>query len=594
MNEPMRLVVHREIPECDLLRRQWNDLVTQMEPPEVFYTYEWASAVHHAYAASITPLLMLAYEGDSLVGVAALATDRTQKNTFFLGSSTSDYCDFVSRPQSRQALVEAVCRELRRLKAPMLTLANLPSDSVTCHALTQAAPKHRYWQFARAAYSCAQVALDSPERRQLALRSVRRRMRRFDKAMAGGPPITFSHSNSWDEISPILSRFAGAHVSRFLATGRISSLASSERRFFLAELARSLSSSGSVCFSRLMAGEQTIAWNCGFQFGGSWFWYQPTFDSNFQHCSPGIWLLSKIVEDAGENPGFNRIDLGLGAEYYKERLATGHRLTLHVTLAASMFRCWKERVRYYAAAALRPVPALESWARAQRIRLRSLCGRIRAQGPIECFKSLAGRCQKIVFHESEVVLLEWRRDPCLDTERPAQPSHAIRPIDLELLASAALHYGADSETFPYLLNAAERLRSAQCQGFALVSAEGVPLHFCWQTEFQDFYAEDLKCTLAMPSRDAIVLFDCWTPPSVRGQGFYKKSISRVASQLQAAGKGAWLVTPATNRAAVSGAERAGFAQGALFIRRRFLFVSRMIEPRQVTSVIPVAEISSAA
>src|ERR1700737_4636818 len=123
----MRLVVHREIPESDLLRRQWNDLVTHMEPPEVFYTYEWASAAHHAYSASITPLLFLAYEEDSLVGVVALATDRTQENTFFLGSSTSDYCDFVSRPQSRQAFVDAVCRELRRLKAPMLTLANLPS-----------------------------------------------------------------------------------------------------------------------------------------------------------------------------------------------------------------------------------------------------------------------------------------------------------------------------------------------------------------------------------------------------------------------------------------------------------------------------------
>jgi CelD/BcsL family acetyltransferase involved in cellulose biosynthesis len=590
----MRLVVHREIPECELLRRQWNDLVTQMEPPEVFYTYEWASAVHHAYSASITPLLMLAYEEDALVGVVALATDKTQENTFFLGSSTSDYCDFVSRPQSRQGLVDAVFRELRRRNLPMLTLANLPSDSVTCYALTRAARRHRYWQFARVAYSCAQVVMDSPESRQSALQSVRRRMRRYVKAMAGGPPITFSHSNSWDEIGPILSRFAKAHVSRFLATGRISSLAASERRFFLAELARSLSSLGSVCFSRLMAGEQTIAWNCGFQFGGSWFWYQPTFDSNFQDCSPGIWLLSKIVEEAGENSGFNRVDLGLGAEDYKDRLATNHRLTLHVTLATSMFRCGKERIRYYAAAALRVVPPLESWARKQLNRLRSLQGRIHGHGLIECFKRLARSCRRIVFHESEVVLLEWRGDECSDSESLAQPTQTIRPIDLELLAGAAMQYGADAETLLYLLKAAERVRLAECQGFALVSAEGVPLHFCWHAESQYFYSEDLKCTLAIASQDAMVLFDCWTPRSVRGQGFYKSAISRIASQLQAAGKVTWLITPAINRAAFWGAERAGFAKGALFIRRRILFVSRMVDPPRVTSVIPAAEISSAA
>ena len=45
----MRLVLHREIPEDNILAGQWNQLVQQMEFPEVFYTYEWSLAVSRAY-----------------------------------------------------------------------------------------------------------------------------------------------------------------------------------------------------------------------------------------------------------------------------------------------------------------------------------------------------------------------------------------------------------------------------------------------------------------------------------------------------------------------------------------------------------------
>ena len=87
----MQLILHREIPEDDgALRRQWNELVFQMESPEVFYTYEWALAVQRAYSSSMLPLMMLAYERDSLVGVAALATGVTRESAFFLAASRND------------------------------------------------------------------------------------------------------------------------------------------------------------------------------------------------------------------------------------------------------------------------------------------------------------------------------------------------------------------------------------------------------------------------------------------------------------------------------------------------------------------------
>jgi CelD/BcsL family acetyltransferase involved in cellulose biosynthesis len=373
--EILLLVLHREIPDDDSLARQWNELVQQMECPEVFYTYQWALAVSRAYDASIQPLLMLAFEQGSLVGVAALAIDPAHQQATFLASTTADYCDFVSHPQHRSEFVDLVFSELRSLKIPQLVLANLPADSATSRALPLAAHAHEYSLFARPAFRCAQVVLSSPEQKESIRQSVQRKqmLRRHMKAMSKIAPVELSHLRSWEDISAALPKFEQAHIARFSSTGRVSNLARVERHAFLAELAKLLSGRGWITLTSLNVGDEPVAWNYGFQFAGSWFWYMPTFDSSFQRYYPGLCLLAKIVEEACASPEIDRVDLGLGAEGYKERFATGARQTLNVSITASTARHLKEIVRYHAVSAIRSAPPLEHC-------IRRLLGRAPAGG----------------------------------------------------------------------------------------------------------------------------------------------------------------------------------------------------------------------
>ena len=122
-------------------------------------------AVSRAYRDSITPLLMLAYEQDSLVGVVSLATNHQRREAFFLASATGDYCDFLSSPASRLEFVDLALDELRKLKMPALVAASLPANSVTACALT-AATLHGYKTFSRPASLCAQIILGSSAERQ--------------------------------------------------------------------------------------------------------------------------------------------------------------------------------------------------------------------------------------------------------------------------------------------------------------------------------------------------------------------------------------------------------------------------------------------
>lgn len=365
----LRIVLHREIPEDPALLRQWNDVALRMERPAVFYTCEWALAMQAAYRASLTPLLFLGYEGDELMGVASLAMDATKENVSFLAATTGDYCDFLTAPPRRAEFVEAVFEELGKMKVRM-ALANLPEDSATPAALRAAARKHGFHLYMRPAYVCAQVELGSGENRQelKATLTGKKKLRRYLRAIEREGPVTFTHLQSEDEIRAALPGFISAHVARFQATHRISSLATPERRLFLEELVRRFSGAGVVTLSMMMAADRPVAWNYGFQFRGSWFWYQPTFDSRQEENSPGHCLLSRIVIEACEMDEMKVVDLGLGAEGYKERFGNSTRQTLYVTATKSWVRHLREMVRYGGASVLRRLPKVDAAVRGLRNR----------------------------------------------------------------------------------------------------------------------------------------------------------------------------------------------------------------------------------
>ena len=168
----------------------------------------------------------------------------------------------------------------------------------------------------------------APRARRVLITMFRRSVKRLGK----DGPVTLRHARSWNDIGLLLPTFAVAHVARFLATGRLSNLVRAERRRFLEKLAEALSLSGWVTLDQLLVGDRAAAWNYGFQFRGSWFWYQPTFDSKMEALSPGYCLLTMIIGEACDINEMRVVDLGLGAEGYKERFSNGTRATLHAGL----------------------------------------------------------------------------------------------------------------------------------------------------------------------------------------------------------------------------------------------------------------------
>ncbi|HVI07442.1 MAG TPA: GNAT family N-acetyltransferase [Candidatus Binatia bacterium] len=357
----MRIVQYAEIPNDHDLRRQWNRLVHRVSSPEVFLTFEWAQAVQASYHEQLKPLLILAYDGEELEGVASLAINRKDDAIEFLAGATADYCDFLSTPAAHEEFVAAVFAQLAQIKPSAVKLANLPQDSPTAAAIAAVANRNGFHAHLRPAYSCAQVQLGEGEERDRLKSSLagKKKLRQCLRNMEREGPVCFHHLRTRAEICAKLPAFAEAHVARFQATQRVSSLASPERRKFLEELVLRLEPSV-VTLSILEIDRRPVAWNFGFNFCGSWFWYMPTFDSAQEASSPGYCLLSRIVTDACDMPEMKTVDMGLGAEGYKERFGNHSRHTLYAAFSRSRVRHAAGVARYRLAETVKKSPPVEA------------------------------------------------------------------------------------------------------------------------------------------------------------------------------------------------------------------------------------------
>ena len=569
----MSILALREIPDDSELRREWDALAFETHSPQVFYTYEWARAVHLAYGESLCPLLLLWRDDDGrLAGVAALAAPKDGPVSF-LCATTGDYCDFVVRAKDAAIFTAQVFEKLRQMGYRDIVLTNFPEDS-PCYANLDSTTRgfHRY---ARTAYWCAQLQLakiveDSGKPALPRQKMVRRSLR----AMGGGAALPTISEATWEKMDTLLPEFFRAHVARFAFTGRISNLAQPERREFLLELAKLLGPSGWLCVTRLNAGARTVAWNYGFKFCGTTFWYQPTFANDFEKYSPGVVLLSKLIEEAAQDSSMETVDLGLGAEGYKDAFANASRRTMYVTLHGSRFKQWREMARYRLVAMLKTNPSMQKFAGRIRKAFRSSRERFRSQGAKETIQWAGSRLRRLLWAHDEVFFYE------MTNANPGAKSGGLflKAIDFDTLADAALQNANDEGTMAYLLRCAERLRTnAEGKGYALSNAAGELLHFTWAGPFENFYWSELNSQLPTPVPGALVLFDSWTPVSQRGRGYYGPTLGLVVAKLREEGKRSWGFSASTNTSSVRGLEKAGFRRDFSVFRRRFLWRQKVVQ-----------------
>jgi CelD/BcsL family acetyltransferase involved in cellulose biosynthesis len=571
-----------KIPEDPEIVLAWNNLVFKMERPEVFYTHQWALAASRAFSTHLRIFTFLFYDSLNLVGIAAMAANREAPNEiFFLTATTADYCDIVSEPQSRSAVLEALVSETNRIGILTLILASMPADSHSLHAIRSVARAHEFHLHERPAYDCGIISLGDQEQRRVVLRSVLRkeRERRGLKKLERSGPVRLVHlemEQSETGLEPIFN----AHISRFLVTNRLSPLLRPDRRLFLKELAMLLCLPGWLKISQLEVNGKAIAWNYGFRFSNSWFWYLPTFQAQFEDSSPGSCLLRLIIEEACGDLSVSRLDLGLGDEPYKARFTNAASATRYVQLSKSTSRHLAVVGRHQLAAFAKTYPAMENQIRATREMFRTAQNRVHKTGTFATVTHTLRRVLRFVSYKNEVAFFEA---PLI--KMPENESFALQPLTWKKIASAAIGYAEDDQTLAYLMRAAQRLRRGDATGYLLQGYGPEPCHFLWVGLYKDFYVSEISSKLESEDPQALMLFDCWTPVSQRGHGHYARAIRLAAAHFQEEQRAVWIFSAASNQSSLSGILKASFEYRFSLVRSKTILQSKLSHREEAPSYI---------
>ena len=564
----MLVTVLKEIPEDPDLSEAWNTLVLAMDNPEVFFTYQWALAASRGFQKILSPLLFLMHDSGQLVGVVALAVNpQAPRAAFFLTSSTADYCDIVSTPANRKAVLLALLEEFPKLGLSDLVLANVPSNSATLKELPGVAGSRHFYVASRTAYNCGVVQLGGEEQRETLLRSIasKSREKRALKKLTTLGAVKVIHLTTPEQIGVSLESIVSAQISRFLASNRVSPLVGPERRTFLRQLSDLLSQPGWLKISQLEIDGHAVAWNYGFRFGGSWFWYLPTFQMEYEHVSPGSLLLRLLVEEGAKDASLRWMDLGLGDEPYKERFANDSRQTRYVHLSRGLPRHLASLGRQKLSDAAERFPQFGDKLRDLRSSYQALAAHVRETGVIATARRALQKTVRSVASEDEVLLFESPEIPM-----PEIPPVQLLPITREHLVEASIISSDDPPTLRYLMRCAGRMKEARPAGFLLQDDAGRPIHFLWIDNFDGFHLSEIRHNIEPTSPTAAMIFDCWTSPANRGRGYYATAIRAAAADLQRQGRKAWIFSGASNSSSLRGILHAGFVYRFSLVRRNRL------------------------
>ena len=589
----MRVTVLREIPEDPDLSEAWNSLVLTMENPEVFFTYQWALAASRGFQKHLSPLLFLVYDFERLAGVAALAVDpKSPRAAFFLTSSTADYCDIVSAPANRKAVILALLEEIKKFGLSDLVLANVPSNSATLEELPGVAGSHRFYVTSRPSYNVGVVQLGGEEQRETILRTLagKGREKRALKRLTTLGAVKVIHLTEPEQIGVSLESIVSAQISRFLASDRVSPLVGPERRTFLRQLSDLLSQSGWLKISQLEIDGHPVAWNYGFRFGGSWFWYLPTFQMEYAHVSPGACLLRLLVEEGARDASLQWLDLGLGDEAYKERFANNSRQTRYVHLSRGLRRHAASVGRQMLSSTAARFPQFGNKLRGARASYQAVAGRIQEMGAVATAQYTIRRAVRSVASQDEVLLFE-----SAEVQSAEDPPFQLLPLAWEHLVEASISNAGDAATLRYLMRCAGRMKNHGPSGFLLQDEEGRPIHFLWIDNYDGFRLAEIDHSIEPSSSGAAMIFDCWTPAALRGRGYYATAIRLAAAKLQREGRPCWIFSGATNVSSLQGILKAGFVYRFSLIRRSRLGRSVVTRHDTTTAIQqPRTRISTAA
>jgi CelD/BcsL family acetyltransferase involved in cellulose biosynthesis len=354
----IRLASRQDLPG---LESAWNELLDRSPGHSIFQTFPWHACWWKAFGDSHELLVILAYAGTRLAGIAPMMIARArgpigqpQRHLHFIGSinGASDYCDFITDPDS-PGVLDALLREIC---AGPETFCRIDLSRFPSHSANQASTLEYFRD--RGIRTFVESRVDAPVRilgdaeadRKAANKSSLKRHTNFFRKSG---ELRFCRCGSVTEILGYLEPFFEQHKSRWAQTASPSQFSDPAQRGFYTELVRELFPRGWLRFDAVLFNGEPLAFHFGFEYRQRFIWYKPTFDVRFAARSPGEVLIKFLLEDAISRK-LEEFDFTVGSESFKYRFANRIRSNNRMIALGSASDYWILRGKSMLKNILRP------------------------------------------------------------------------------------------------------------------------------------------------------------------------------------------------------------------------------------------------
>ncbi len=391
-----------------------------------------------------------------------------------IGDDSYDYLALLCRPGSLSTLLRAIGRTARSAGADLLNLKYLVG-------LAADASIERYVRTGNTRYFDAEASPDGWDT-ILRQRDLRRKDRRIRRETLYRCEHRFGDFTDED-----LQTLMHLHIERWRFSGPHSQFEEPRARQALLSYPRE-----NKLLTRLYDGDELIAAHFGMQLGDTLIFYTPAISVKHLRHSPLMQLLLETARFC-QSRGLRFLDLGIGDEAYKMRVSNADREFAQIVFPLSM-RGWLAHGLFY---------IRKRWGS----QLRSVAG---SMGAVQL------RIKRKISHLIHTVRVYRREsDAKINIDSPHQFATIV---DWPALVDLARR-----NRFPNPSCHFDRLRESD-RFLYLHDGQNV-LSYGWATTKPVVCMGEVgRC---VDNRDAVMLYDFWTPESFRGKGHYTELLKHI-------------------------------------------------------------------
>ncbi len=302
---------------------QWKEVLARDPDRHIFATPEWNRVWWEEFGEGKDLFLLTLRRGAELVGIVPLYRkhEEGKKLLRFLGGiDLTDYLGPICAVEDRAEVVESFVSWLGKdeVEWDEFDAHNMPVPFGFGEFLIESADRHGYRFEVEQEETSAILLL--PETWDAYLESLdpkeRRELKRKNRRIIREVPDASFRTATEDTLERDLKYFVEMHRG---AEGHKGHFMKPEIATFFERVARSLMPLGWLRIDLLEVAGRAVASTFSFELNGTLYLYNSAYEPDMKRLSPGVVLVSHLIEDAIDR-GFDTFDFLRGQERYKYQL----------------------------------------------------------------------------------------------------------------------------------------------------------------------------------------------------------------------------------------------------------------------------------